>query len=195
VQLHGGAVRAYSEGTGRGSEFVVRLPLLETQEALPPLPRDEVEKEENGALRPAHPLRVVVVEDQDDVRDALVALLEGWGHRVEAAADGAGAVELIVGSRPDVALVDIGLPGLDGYSVARRVRAELGPGSPRLVALTGFGRDEDRDRARRAGFDTHLTKPAGPKELRRVLRSDTDGDSPRRENEQRQDPTASPSRA
>ncbi len=193
VELHGGVVRAYSEGAGKGSEFVVRLPLLD-ESRLPPMPppREAVGAEaaaEDGDA--AQPVSVVVVEDQDDVREALTTLLEGWGHRVQAAADGASGIELIVSSRPDLALVDIGLPGLDGYAVAGRVRAELGAGAPRLVALTGFGREEDRERARRAGFDTHLTKPAGPQQLRRVLRSDTDGDPLFRENEQRQGPAPS----
>ena len=84
------------------------------------------------------------------------------------------------------------MPGLDGYAVARRVRAELGPQAPRLVALTGFGREEDRERAKRAGFDTHLVKPAGPRELRRVLRSDTDGDTVHREGDQRPNPSKAP---
>ncbi|HEV8237934.1 MAG TPA: response regulator [Thermoanaerobaculia bacterium] len=187
VQLHGGAVRAYSEGTGRGSEFVVRLPLADEKLVAQGLTAAARAAEEaNGDARPSRPLRIVVVEDQDDVRDAMQALLEGWGHRVESAADGKSGIELILQTRPEVALVDIGMPGLDGYAVARRVRAELGPQSPRLVAVTGFGREEDREKARRAGFDSHLTKPAGPRELRRVLRSDTDGDTLHRENDQRQ---------
>jgi two-component system, sensor histidine kinase len=191
VQLHGGAVRAYSEGNGRGSEFVVRLPLLD-EARVTARPAHEALPEGNGESRPGPPLRIVVIEDQDDVRDAMQALLEGWGHRVESASDGKSGIELILRSRPELALVDIGMPGgLDGYAVARRVRAELGPLSPRLVALTGFGREEDRERARRAGFDSHLTKPAGPRELRRVLRSDTDGDTLHRENDQRQGPNAS----
>src|SRR5688500_1917677 len=169
VELHGGRVRAFSEGPGKGSEFIVRLPLAEVvadgqHEATGEEPGDE-----GGALR------VVLVEDQDDVRAALEALLHGWGHHVESAADGIAGVALILDRRPDLALVDIAMPGLDGYSVARRVRAQLGSNAPRLVALTGFGREEDRDRARRAGFDAHITKPAGPKDLRRVLRSYTDG--------------------
>ena len=195
VELHGGAVRVYSEGAGRGSEFVVRLPLLEADH--PVQPPASVEQARAGSERPQgpRPQRVVVVEDQDDVREAMKALLEGWGHRVEAAPDGLSGVDLIVRSRPEVALVDIGMPGLDGYSVARRVRAELGSQSPRLVALTGFGREEDRERARRAGFDSHLTKPAGPLELQRVLRSDTDGHAFTREDEQRQDPPGAAPRA
>ncbi len=193
VQLHGGTVRAYSEGTGRGSEFVVRLPLLDEARLAQVLPaREAPQREDNGDARAIPPLRIVVVEDQDDVRDAMQALLEGWGHRVEAANDGKSGIELILSSRPELALVDIGMPGLDGYAVARRVRAELGPQAPRLVALTGYGREEDRERAKRAGFDNHLTKPAGPRELRRVLRSDTDGDTVHREGDQRPNPSNAP---
>ena len=113
--------------------------------------------------------------DKEDVRLAMHDLLVGWGHRVELAADGLEGLRCILDTRPDVALVDIAMPGLDGYSVARRVRAQLGDQGPRLIALTGFGREEDRERAHRAGFDSHLTKPATPRDLRRVLRSYTDG--------------------
>src|ERR1044072_3691336 len=188
VQLHGGGVRAYSEGTGRGSEFVVRLPLFdEAGLALAQPVHEGAAVEENGDPRAQPPLRIVVIEDQDDVRDAMQALLEGWGHHVEAAADGKRGIELILQSRPELALVDIGMPGgLDGYAVARRIRAELGPQSPRPVALTGFRPEQDSGRARRPGFDSHLPNPAGPRELRRVLRSDTDGDSLHRESDQRQ---------
>jgi signal transduction histidine kinase len=193
VQLHEGSVRAYSEGAGRGSEFVVRLPLLDEARLAQALPAREAPlREENGDLRPLPPLRIVVIEDQDDVRDAMQALLEGWGHRVEAAPDGKSGIDLILASRPELALVDIGMPGLDGYAVARRVRAELGPQAPRLVALTGYGREEDRERAKRAGFDSHLTKPAGPRELRRVLRSDKDGDPLHRESDQRPNASSTP---
>jgi len=189
VQLHGGAVRAYSEGIDRGSEFIVRLPLMVGDVAGLPAPHEEAEQ--NGEARARRPLRIVVVDDQDDVRESMQALLEGWGHQVQAAADGKSAVELIVSSHPEVAFIDIGMPGLDGYAVARRVRAELAGQSPRLIALTGYGREEDREKARRAGFDTHLTKPATPKDLKRALRSDTDGDSLFRRDDQRQDrPTA-----
>jgi CheY-like chemotaxis protein len=172
VELHGGRVRAFSEGTGKGSEFLVRLPLAEVElrdQGLADAALGEGVEDLGAALR------VVLVEDQDDVRDALEALLLGWGHHVDSAADGIQGVDLILRLRPDVALVDIAMPGLDGYAVARRVRAQLGGNAPRLVALTGFGREEDRERAHRAGFDSHLTKPATPKDLRRVLRSYTDG--------------------
>jgi two-component system, sensor histidine kinase len=180
VELHGGSVQAASEGPGKGSQFVVRLPLVDQRQVaqlaeIPPERAAETAPHVNGK-----PLHVVVVEDQDDVRDAMQALLEGWGHRVDAASDGVGGLSLVLDARPDLALIDIGLPGLDGYALARRVRAELGAQSPRLVALTGFGREEDRERSRLAGFDTHITKPAEPQELRRVLgalgsRSDRDG--------------------
>jgi signal transduction histidine kinase len=172
VELHGGRVRAFSEGPGRGSEFLVRLPLLEHDL---PVAEASPAEERSGGEPNGTPLRIVVVEDQDDARLAMHDLLAGWGHQVVLAADGIEGVERILASRPDVALVDIAMPGLDGYSVARRVRSQLGAQAPRLVALTGFGREEDRERAHRAGFDSHLTKPATPKDLRRVLRSYTDG--------------------
>jgi signal transduction histidine kinase len=170
VELHGGKVRAFSDGPGRGAEFVVRLPLAAVDlAALSPAEEDDEEDDAGG------PLRVVVVEDQTDVREAMRALLAGWGHRVEEAPDGDTGIRRILDLRPDVALIDIAMPGIDGYAVARHIRARLGDASPRLVALTGFGRQEDRERALHAGFDFHLTKPAVPKDLRRALRSNTDG--------------------
>ena len=180
VELHGGSVQAFSEGPGHGSQFVVRLPLVDQRQIA-----ELADRTPGRAAKPAphlngQQLRVVVVEDQDDVRDAMQELLEGWGHRVDAASDGVGGLSLVLDAKPDVALIDIGLPGLDGYALARRVRDEMGDDSPRLVALTGFGREEDRERSRLAGFDTHITKPAEPQELRRVLgalgsRSERDG--------------------
>ena len=112
--------------------------------------------------------RVLVIEDNEDARAALAALLEIEGYVVDAAPEGASGVELVRTNRPDVALVDIGLPGIDGYEVARRIRA-LGPPQPFLVALTGYGRPEDRQRAIEAGFDTHLVKPVDPSDLAALL--------------------------
>ncbi|HVS01842.1 MAG TPA: response regulator [Thermoanaerobaculia bacterium] len=167
VHMHGGRVRAYSEGRGKGSEFVVRLPLSSAGEAAGVAAGAEDEPHERD-----EPLRIVVVEDQDDVRHGVQALLEQWGHGVECAANGAEGVERILASRPDVALVDIAMPGgIDGYGVARRVRAALGAAAPRLIALTGFGRPEDQERSRDAGFAAHLTKPAAASDLQRALRS------------------------
>jgi two-component system, sensor histidine kinase len=169
VTLHGGTVRAYSAGRGQGSEFVVRIPIesCETAESGEPRASEAVPED---AAEEAHGLRVVVVEDERDIRQALGALLESWGHEVQLAEDGRRGVDLILKERPDVALIDIAMPGLDGYAVARQVRGELGAGAPRLVAVTGFGREEDRQRTRSAGFDDHLVKPATPVDLRRALR-------------------------
>jgi two-component system, sensor histidine kinase len=113
--------------------------------------------------------RVLLVEDKLDGRATLRNLLELWGYKVETAADGRQGVEKGLAWRPDVAVLDIGLPGLDGYEVARRLRAALG-GRLVLIALTGYGSPEDKQRAFDAGFDRHLTKPADPGELLRLLR-------------------------
>lgn len=111
---------------------------------------------------------ILVVEDNYDAREAMRALLELDGHAVEVAADGAQAVDMARAKHPDVALIDIGLPGLDGYEVARRIRASAAP-RPVLIALTGYSQPEDRQRATDAGFDAHLIKPVDPAELSRLL--------------------------
>ena len=114
--------------------------------------------------------RVLLIEDNADARAALAALLELEGYVVEAAPDGASGLEIVRDKRPDVALIDIGLPGIDGYEVARRIR-DLGPPQPHLVALTGYSRSEDRERAAQAGFDAHLVKPIDPTALAALVRS------------------------
>jgi signal transduction histidine kinase/ActR/RegA family two-component response regulator len=163
VGLHGGTVRARSEGPGRGTELEVRLPLaapaaeerLATAWLAPgSAPAHGGEAEGGGARR-----HVLVVEDNADNRDTLVMLLESFGHEVVTAVDGPSGVQVAAQARPDVAIVDIGLPGFDGYEVARRLRDLLGE-RVTLVALTGYGQAEDRARAHSAGFDVHLTKPA-----------------------------------
>jgi signal transduction histidine kinase/CheY-like chemotaxis protein len=164
VELHGGHVSASSEGEGRGSEFVVRLPVVAAAAPEPSAP-GPVEAAE--AAEPAR-RRIVVVEDNADVREPLEVLLRELGHDVESAEDGARGVEQIVSTKPEIALVDIGLPILDGYDVARRVRERLGS-SVLLVALTGYGQPEDRKRALKAGFDAHLTKPVQIAALEKVL--------------------------
>src|SRR2546430_1149636 len=151
VAQHGGRVQARSEGVGRGSEFVVTLPRVPVVAApsatlLPPSP----------ALRR---LRILLIEDNADARDMLKMGLELTGHRVEVAADGAQGIERAVTDRPDVAIVDLGLPGIDGFTVARELRTRLGP-DLRIVALTGYGQSEDRRRTQEAGFDVHITKTA-----------------------------------
>ncbi len=167
AELHGGRVEAHSDGPGTGSEFCIRLPLLA---------RDGTRPEGPAAASPAAapcPARtVLIVEDEADIRRSLQTLLEMDGYRVCVAADGAAALAAL-GSRevdpPDVALVDIGLPGMDGYEVARQVVSRFPGRRPFLVALTGYGQDGDRQEALAAGFDAHLTKPFSPDDLLRVL--------------------------
>jgi CheY-like chemotaxis protein len=112
----------------------------------------------------------VIVEDNADFREGLRLLLESWGHRVEEAASGAHGLEIVSHARPEVVLVDLGLPGIDGYAVARAVRSTPQADATLLIAITGYGRPEDRQRAESAGFDAHLTKPVQPHELAEVLR-------------------------
>jgi len=155
VRQHGGEVTARSPGPGRGSTFEVRLPLLPVSSSAA---EPEPVKSAPSASAVGRPLRVLVVDDSDDNRESLSLLLEQLGHRPTLAADGPAALEQLAAEDHDLALVDIGLPMMDGYEVARRVRAGLGR-EPYLVALTGYGQPEDRERARDAGFDDHLTKP------------------------------------
>jgi len=162
AELHRGSVEAESAGPSQGSRLVVRMPLHTAGVAVAgPRP--------TSTPRLA-PQRIVVVEDNKDGREMLRQLLEFVGHQVEEAADGPEGVEKILHWRPTIALIDIGLPGFDGYEVARRVRAGQDPDArPLLVALTGYGLDADRKAALAAGFDRHLTKPVSPKDLARVF--------------------------
>ncbi len=162
VELHGGTVSAHSEGPGRGSEFVVRLPLVEGAPEAATTPA--------GGGAPAQPLRVVVVEDNDDALELVQAWLAQMGHEVQGAGDGASGLELLSATKPDVAFVDIGLPVLDGYEIARRLRSD-GGADIYLVALTGYGQPEDRARALAAGFDAHVVKPLSEAALRAALES------------------------
>jgi PAS domain S-box-containing protein len=159
VELHGGSVGVTSEGLGRGAEFTIRLPLAGAAAAAPP-PRP------TPSATPS--LRMVLVEDQDDGREALAALLERRGHAIRQAATGQQGVDVAVESAPDVVLVDIGLPDISGYEVARRLREALGR-RVQLVALTGYGQPQDRARAEQAGFDAHLVKPVDPTRLLETL--------------------------
>jgi signal transduction histidine kinase/CheY-like chemotaxis protein len=160
VDLHGGRVGVRSEGPGRGSEFTVHLPLS---------PAVAVRAEPGAPAERPPAVRVLLIEDNADARRTLRWLLESEGHEVDEAADGPEGLARAEASTPDVALVDIGLPGLDGYEVARRLRTRLGP-RPILVAVSGYGRAEDRRRSAAAGFDAHLTKPVSATALAEVLR-------------------------
>jgi signal transduction histidine kinase/CheY-like chemotaxis protein len=160
VEQHGGTVQARSAGVGQGSTFVVRLPLAPAG-ALPRLPAPPLVR---GAGR-----KVLVVDDDVDARDALRELLELLGHTVESVADGESAIATALRWSPEVMLVDIGLPDIDGHEVARRLRATpLGP-RIRLVAVTGFAQPEDRRRALESGFDAYLVKPVAYEELGRIV--------------------------
>lgn len=153
VSLHGGTVAAHSEGSGLGAEFVVRLPAAASRSAPSPEP----------AARPAGvALRILVVEDNRDAADMLAMMLALNGHDVRIAPDGRSAVAEAAGFGPDVVLCDIGLPGMDGYEVASRLRQQSALARTRLVAVSGYGQDRDRERATAAGFDEHLTKPVEP---------------------------------
>ena len=160
VRLHGGTIQLACEGLGHGCEFVVRLPI-----GNPPIPTNVISLD---AKRAEDKVRVVLVEDNADLRVLTAEMLEALGCIVEVAVDGNDGVKQIIDSRPDLALVDIGLPGLDGFDVAREVRKQLGP-SQLLVAATGYGRDQDREEARRAGFDLHVTKPLAADVLRKLV--------------------------
>ncbi|MEX2221627.1 MAG: CHASE3 domain-containing protein [Candidatus Rokuibacteriota bacterium] len=168
VEMHGGRVEATSDGPGRGSEFTIRLPRLATDAA----PPEAVAEEAAPADRPAGPARrVLVVDDEPDSTDSLALFLRLRGHEVRVAHDGPGALEEISRYRPDVVFLDLGLPGMNGYDVARRVRMMSDLGPLRLVALTGYGTDGDRQKTRDAGFDVHLAKPVDPQVLDALLAS------------------------
>ncbi|ADO75714.1 ATP-binding protein [Stigmatella aurantiaca] len=164
VEMHGGHAEAFSQGPGQGSEFTVRLPL-----AMPPEAHEASEGAPPQAPAAFRKQRILLVEDSADIRDSLSDFLEELGHEVAAARDGVEGVEQLLALRPDVALIDVGLPGIDGYEVARRVRAAPGGEQLYLVALTGYGGPEARAKAKRAGFDLHLTKPINIDELPQVV--------------------------
>ena len=152
VELHAGTIEASSPGPGQGSEFLVRLPLARER-------RVEAPKSAAPAPQRAASLRIVVADDNRDAAATLAALLELSGHEVAVVNDGAAALEAIEESRPDIALLDIGMPTLNGYDIAKRVRATEWGGAITLVAVTGWGQDADRDQAFAAGFNHHWVKP------------------------------------
>ena len=160
VDLHDGVVTAASDGPGKGSCFTVQLPLAKGPELT----------KIDSQSPPRSVESVVIVEDIDDARQMLQLLLEAQGYKVSSAEDGKSGLQLIIESAPDVAIVDIGLPGIDGFEVARQLRADSRFDAVRLVALTGYGQATDREAVFAAGFDDHLIKPLQPEELARTLR-------------------------
>jgi signal transduction histidine kinase len=166
VEMHGGSVAAHSEGPGRGSEFLIRLPLSAQQRSEAPEP---IEAGAPSDPPPRARRRVLVADDNADALASLATLLTLHGHEVFRATDGAAAVEVAQRCQPDVALLDIGMPRLDGYEVARRIRAEPWGRHMQLVAVTGWGQESDRQRTRASGFDGHLTKPVDQQTLDQLL--------------------------
>jgi PAS domain S-box-containing protein len=151
VEMHGGSVSAHSEGLGRGSEFIVSLPVLEEPQVPAPRP--------SARPRSATSRRILIVDDNVDGAESLAKLLRLGGHEALVTHDGQGALEAAERERPDVVLLDIGLPGMDGYEVCRRIRQEPWGKEVVLVAVTGWGQEADRHRSDEAGFDAHLVKP------------------------------------
>jgi CheY-like chemotaxis protein len=151
VELHGGRVQAQSDGPGQGAQFIVCLPLGEA-----PAPGAQVPP---AARAPARPLRILLVEDNADAAQTLGALLRLDGHEVQIEHSGPAGLAAARRLRPDVVFCDIGLPGMDGYELARALRADPGLGRPLLVAVTGYATEADQQRTAQAGFDHHFAKP------------------------------------
>jgi len=158
VSAHGGTIEASSPGLGKGSTFVVTLPLDH---------RATRRDEEGGGTESK--LNILVVEDQPDAREALTMILQLEGHTVSSAPDGPEGLARLLAERPEVALLDLGLPGMNGFEIATRAREELGHGIT-LIAMSGYGQPDDVRRAEAAGFDRHLTKPVDPRRLAAALR-------------------------
>jgi PAS domain S-box-containing protein len=159
VALHGGSISARSEGAGKGAEFVVRLPLLPSYAA------GLTDVRERVAGAPAQKRSVFVVDDNADAAESMAMLLRTVGHDVHVEHDGVEALKRLAADLPDIVLLDIGLPGIDGYEVARRLREQPGGDAVRIYAMTGYGQEEDRRRSLEAGFDGHLVKPVIPSDL------------------------------
>jgi CheY-like chemotaxis protein len=155
VALHGGTVEVHSEGRNRGSEFTLRLPLASGHAA-------QVEGETSGAVQPRAQgtgPSILIVDDNEDAAAMLAEYVKSLGYRVRTAHDGPAALKIAFDAPPDIALLDIGLPVMDGYELATRLRElAMGP-QMKLIAVTGYGQAEDRKRSRESGFDAHLVKP------------------------------------
>jgi CheY-like chemotaxis protein/two-component sensor histidine kinase len=164
VELHGGTISVHSEGAGKGSELAVRLPIARA-----------VEPGTTGASLSGPPpargqrRRVLVVDDNVDAAESVAILLRLWSHDVDVAFNGSDALALIVKQKPEIVILDIGLPGMSGYELARRIRSDRQFDDTMLVAVTGYGQENDRLRSQDAGFDDHLTKPIHPSQLQDIV--------------------------
>ena len=162
VLLHRGAIEARSEGPGRGSEFRLRLPASPMRADDAPTPTSEPAARDK--------LKVLVVDDNRDVASSLATFLQLIGHEVRVAHDGEKALQLAEEFHPQTMLLDLGMPGMDGYEACRRIRRAAWSTNMRLIAITGWGQDEDRRKSADAGFDVHLVKPVNPEALTQLLR-------------------------
>ncbi len=163
VKLHGGEVEAFSKGQGFGSEFVVRLPLAAENR----LEKPSTAQDATRAL--ARSMRVLIADDNEDAGTSLAMMLQIRGHEVHVTRDGIHAVELAATLQPDVILLDIGMPILNGYETCRRIRQQSLTTRPYVIAVTGWGREDDKQRAQEAGFDQHIVKPLDPAYLEKLL--------------------------
>jgi len=159
VEMHGGTITVASDGRGQGAQFTVRLPV---EAAGTPAPTPTVVTSERSRS-------ILLIEDNEDARESLRLLLESLGHRVFEAAEGGSGLALALHHRPEIVLIDLGLPGLDGYEVAQALRASPGGGTTTLIAVTGYGQAEDRRRSKDAGFDAHLVKPVSQSLLAQLI--------------------------
>jgi signal transduction histidine kinase/ActR/RegA family two-component response regulator len=169
AEMHGGDVQASSDGPGKGSEFVVRLPRKKNDGAASAVHAD-VEQAPGPTMSMAA-RRILLADDNRDALETLARLLQLGGHEIHKAVDGVQALEAATRVRPDLVLLDIGMPGMDGYEVARRIRSQPWGRAAKLVALSGWGQESDRKRSREAGFDTHCIKPLDPQRLSMLLAS------------------------
>jgi CheY-like chemotaxis protein len=165
VGLHAGTIEAHSEGPGRGSEFVVRLPTVVVESELPATARDRA-AETRAPCR-----RILVVDDNRDAAETLAMMLRLEGNEVSTAFDGESAIAATAQFNPEVVLMDLGMPKVDGYEAARAIRRDRSAAEVVLIALTGWGGDVDRRLSEEAGFDRHLVKPVMPTELLELLSS------------------------
>jgi CheY-like chemotaxis protein len=165
VEMHGGQVSAASLGSGQGSTFTVQLPLANKSSQPAAIPMTEEASSTATSCR-----RILVVDDNRDITCSFEILLDLWGHKVQTAFDGPTALEIVRTFQPEIALLDIGLPGMNGYEIARRLRAEYGQ-RIKLIALTGYGQEQDKVHAKEAGFNHHLTKPPSLETLKDLLDS------------------------